>query len=347
MATIGNSYQDLHDLYQSNGRYGNVLPVIEALHQLNPMMEDAVFAECSAGLEHERVLRVGLPETEFGRLYQGSKYTKSSKQKVKDATGFIEQLSGIDDRELKDLKSENAARVRMDEAEAHLEAIAQFGQTALIYGNVASNPNGIQGLAPRYGRLPVIGESGPADNVIDGGGAGADNTSIWFVTWGQQQTTLIYPKGTTMGVEREDMGKTPDKDENGGTYWLETERFRQHLGLSIGDWRYNARIANLDVSDMRAGTVDVIKLMIQAYYRMQNRRNKNIRAGGMLSPGKTVIYMNKEVKTALHLDSGNKRTGDNFIRLRQGEQEGEEMMSFLGIPIRECDGILNSEARVV
>jgi hypothetical protein len=67
----------------------------------------------------------------------------------------------------------------------------------------------------------------------------------------------------------------------------------------------------------------------------------------MISPVKTVINMRREIKEALHLDSSNKRTGDNFIRLRPGEQQGEEVMSFLGMPIHECDGLLINEARVV
>jgi hypothetical protein len=344
MATLTNNLLDMNDVFVRQNKYGKgITDTIEALHTLNPMYHDALWTECNSGQEHERLMRLALPEPAWGKLYQGTPYSKSEKQKVKDATGFIELNAGCDDRLLKDFAAEDAASVREAEAEPTLEAIAQMAQQAIIYGNIASNPLGIQGLAPRYSSLTG---GGPSDYIINGGGAGADNTSIWFVTWGRNQTTLLYPKGTAAGVDREDMGKVPVTDAT-GVYWNLTERFRQQLGVSVGDYRYNCRIANVDVSDMRAGTVDIIKLMVQAYYKMEKRRNTGKKNGGMISPGKTVIYMNREVKQALHLDSSNKRVGDNFIRLNQGQQEGQEMMSFLEMPIVECDGILLNEAVVV
>ncbi len=40
-------------------------------------------------------------------------------------------------------------------------------------------------------------------------------------------------------------------------------------------------------------------------------------------------------------------TTDNFVRLTRKEIEGEEVLTYRGIPLRESDALLNTEARVV
>lgn len=57
---------------------------------------------------------------------------------------------------------------------------------------------------------------------------------------------------------------------------------------------------------------------------------------------KTVIYANKEIRTALHkqaLDKANRN-------LTLDEVGGKPIIKFLGIPIKSCSEILNTEARV-
>ncbi len=55
--------------------------------------------------------------------------------------------------------------------------------------------------------LPLFQPSaGNAQNIIDAGGTGTDNTSIWLV-WGENTVHGIFPKGQKAGIQMEDKGR--------------------------------------------------------------------------------------------------------------------------------------------
>lgn len=331
MATLGSSFVDLIDIYKQQDGQGNFVPVIEILTELNPILDDALAVECNKGTTHLHTVRTGLPSVTWGRLYQGIPQSKSGKAQVEDTTGFVEGLSTIDKRLLE--LSTNEGAVRLSEAQAYLEAMSQEVSSRVFYGNSAADPEEFMGLAPRFNDL-----SAPNGNqIIDAGGVGADNTSIWFVTWGDNQAQLLYPKGTQAGVQREDMGEQRVLDGAGNPYYAKEEKFTWHVGLAVKDWRYVSRVANIDVSSMQAGSVALYDFMRKAYYKLQNRRV----AGGRMS-----IYCNRDVLEALDALATNAGASDSFVRLKPMEIEGKEVMTYRGIPIRESDAILNNEAQV-
>jgi len=59
------------------------------------------------------------------------------------------------------------------------------------------------------------------------------------------------------------------------------------------------------------------------------------------------IYCNRDVLEALDALATNAGASDSFVRLKPMEIEGKEVMAYRGIPIRESDAVLNTEARVV
>lgn len=342
MATIGNSYLSLIDLYKRSDSTRNITPVIEALNTLNPLMQDAVTVEANQGTKHLTTIRTGLPTVTWGRLYQGIPQSKSTTQQVEDTTGFVEGLSTVDVRLLELAK--NPAALRMSEAQPMLESIAQDVQTNFFYSDTATTPERFKGLGARYN---VLGGGGAGNQIVDGGGVGSDNTSIWFVTWGEQQTSLIYPEGTTAGISRQDKGEQRVYDDLNNPYYVKEELFRQHVGVTVRDWRYNVRIANIDVSNLQAGSVDVYDLLRRGYYKLQGRRNGKLKNGGMISQGKTVIYANREIISAMDALATNNGSSDNYIRMTPDEIEGREIMTWRGMPIRETDALILNEARVV
>lgn len=332
MATLGASFVDLIDIYKQQDGNGQYIPIIEMLAEMNPILDDAIAVECNKGTSHLHTVRTGLPSVTWGRLYQGIPQSKSGKAQVEDTTGFVEGLSTIDKRLLE--LSANEGAVRLSEAMSYLEAMNQEVATKIFYGNSATDPEEFMGLAPRFNDL-----SAPNGNqIIDAGGTGSDNTSIWFVTWGDNQCQLLYPKGTRAGVQREDKGEQRLTDDNGNAYYGKEELFRWHVGMAVKDWRYVSRIANIDVSDMAAGSVSLYNFMRKAYWQLQNRR---------VAGGKVAIYCNRDVMEALDALSTNAGASDSFIRLTPMEIEGKEVLTYRGIPIRETDAIINTEARVV
>lgn len=344
MATIGNTFLGIIDHYKRTDRNGDMLPIIEALHQLNPLMQDAHVIEANNGSSHRSTIRTGLGAVAWGKLYQGILQSKSTTQQVEDTTGFVERLSTIDTRFLKLVK--NAAAERAAEANAALEAISQDVQANFFYANDAVTPERFKGLAARYNA--ISGGGAAAAQIVDGGGTGSDNMSVWMVGWGQAGTSLIYPEGSSgAGIIREDKGEQRVTDDNGMPYFVKEEYFAQHVGVKVGDWRYNVRIANIDVSDLLAGTVDVYKLLRQGYYKMHQRRNTRMQNGGMTSGVKPVIYANRDFLQALDAQATNDGASDNFVRMTPDELAGREIPTYRGVPIRETDALINAEARVV
>lgn len=336
MAVLGTTYWNLIDVMKAGG--DGIGDVVEALTQLTPFMKDANVITCNKGSKHVSSIRTGLPSVSWGALYQGIAQSKGAYTQVEDTTGFIEGLSSVDSRLLK-LKPDQASKLRLMEANGFLETMAQTLESAVFYSNVLINGKQFHGLAPRYNTLAN-------SNVINGGGSGSDNASIWFVTHGDGQTSMLTPENILAGVIREDKGEQRVLDASNNPYYVKEEMFTQHAGIAVKDWRYNARIANIDVSDLIAGSTALNPLMRKAYYKLQGRRSYKMEKPGEMSPGRTVIYMNRTLMEALDAEQTNGRGGstDNFVRLRPMEIQGEEVLTWRGIPIRETDALLNTEA---
>lgn len=314
--------------------------VINLLALSSPVYKDTMFYECNNGAEHIHNIVTGLPSVSWGAIYEGIAQSKSHRQQVVDVTGFVEGLSTVDVRIL-ELAGKNGNQLRLQEAMTFLEALAQEIETAFWYADPATEPRKPRGMAPRYNTLAH-------DNVVNGGGSSSDNCSVWFVTHGPNDTCGIYPKGTMAGVKREDKGEQRVLDASNNPYYVKEELFKQHVGFAVKDWRNNARICNIDVSDLAAGSVDIYDLMTTAYYRLHKRRvgNKKTEMKDQLSYGRTMIYMNKEVLEAMDKANTNGTSSDNFIRLRPMELDGEEVMSYRNLPIRETDALLLTEAAI-
>jgi hypothetical protein len=336
MPTLGTTYLNLIDQMKKgeNGLY----EIVEALHNLSPFMRDANVMSCNMGTKHKHAIRTGLPQVSWGALYQGTPQSKSQLTEVEDTTGFVEGLSAVDERILR-LYGDKSTLMRQSEARSFLEAMAQEVESSIWYSDVRVNGKKFHGLAPRYNSL-----QNPC--VVAGGGVGSDNTSIWMVTHGDSQTSVIVPQNIPAGVTQMDMGQQRVLDANGDPYYVKEEKFEQHVGITVKDWRYTGRIANIDVSNSLAGTVDVYGLLTGLFYKLQGRRHYKFNSDGTPDQGRTVIYMNRTMLEVLDRLATNSNAADNFIRLRPMEIQGEEVLSWRGIPIRETDAILNTEALV-
>ncbi len=327
MATVGSSYLALADYYGRMDGNDQIAEVINMLTEINPILDDAIVQECNNGSSHLTTMRTGLPQGTWRKLYSGVQPTKSKTAQVQDTTGWLEAYSEVD-KKLVDLAGSNGAALRMDEAEAFIEGMSNQMADAMFYSDTAATPEKFMGLSPRFNSLSAANGA----QIVNGGGSGSDNTSIWFVVWSPKTVSLLFPKGSKAGVQRKDLGEQT-KEENNELYQVMREHFQWDIGLTVRDWRYVSRVANIDVSDMTAGSVDLVDLMIDAYYKLRQRRVRN---------GKAAIYCNTGVKTALHKLA---RT-DAAATLTVDKVEGQEVVSFLGIPIREVDAITNTESVV-
>ena len=340
MAVLSSQALTWADLVTKQGPDGTIGAVAEVLNQHSVILRDGAFITCNKGTEHETLVRAGLPETAWMKVAGYVKPTKSQTRAQKFATGFCRSLSQVP-QDILDLADDEAA-LRLSEAGPHLEAIAQEFEFMFFNGNTATNPLGFDGMAAYYNALPVAANNA-SNQVIDAGGTGSDNTSIWLIRHGEQQTSLLVPKNIPMGIQREDKGQQRDTDDAGGVRYVQEEMFTLHGGVAIKDYRANSRIANIDVSNAEGNTVDIMDYMVTAYHRAgMPKHNREVKDAAFLG-ARACWYMNSTLFEILDKQSRNV-TLNPALQLTIREIEGEEVTMFRGLPIRVTDGLTNTEA---
>ena len=309
---------------------GKIAAIVEILNATNPVLDDLTFVEGNLPTGHRTTIRTGLPTPTWRKLYGGVQPTKSTTVQVTDSCGMLEAYAEVD-KALADLNG-NTAAFRLSEDAAHIEAMGREMASTLFYGNEGAQPEAFTGLAPRYNSKSAQN----ADNIIDAGGTGSDNTSIWLCVWGPQTGFGIYPKGSTAGLQMTDKGQVTveNVDGNGGRMEAYRTHYRWDAGLTIRDWRYFVRIANINVSDLDtvANTKNLIDWMIQASERIPE-----------LGKGRAAFYMNRRLREKLRLGILEKISSN----LTWETVAGERVMTFDDIPVRRTDALVNTEARVV
>ena len=327
MATLGANYLTLADRLKRTENGKIAAEIIEMMSETNEVLQDANALQCNDGSNHITTIRTGLPSAVFRNLYGFVPSSKSTTEQVKDVTGMLETYS-IVDVDLVD-KSENPKLFRLSESSAFIEAMNQKLQETIFYGSIKENAAAFDGLAARYSKKSTDAKK-IGSNIIDAGGKADDNTSIWFVTWGDLHTSLLYPQGSQAGVQHKDDGILTETSNTGGKRKVYQDHFKMDVGLSVRDWRSTCRIANISVADLAGeGAADLEELLNKAYYKIRR----------FAKTGKTAIYCNSTV--LMYFEAQLKaKTNVNFTIK---EYLNENILHYKNIPIRECDQITCAE----
>lgn len=343
MATLSGAltYADLAARLDPDLKVG---AIVELLSQTNEILLDMRSMEGNLLTGHKTTVRTGLPTAVWRQINQGVTRSKSTTAQIIATCGNLEAQSSVD-RDLAKLNG-NTASFRLSESQAFIEAMGQTMATNLFYGNELVNIDRFTGLSPYYNTITAATAQSAA-NVVNGGGSGADNTSIWIVTWSPMATYGIFPKGSKAGLSHEDKGEWMINDADGNPYWALIDHYKWEIGLVVKDWRFNARICNIDVSDLSGGSAaNLTSLLIRAVARLPVVMSS---AGAVQTAdapsvqgmqGQTVIYCNRTISTYLDLQAQAKTN----IHYTFDNHQGRPITRFRGIPIRICDAILNTEA---
>jgi hypothetical protein len=347
MATLGTTALTYADWAKRMDDGYKTASIIELLSQTNEILDDMLVMEGNLPTGHKTTVRTGIPSATWRLLNYGVPNGKSTTAQVIDTVGNLEVYAVVD-KDLADLNG-NTPSFRLSETKAFLEGMSQQVASTLFYGNTSVNPERFMGLAPSL-QHDQSANAQSAANVIDAGGTGSVNTSIWLVVWGADTVHGIFPKGKTTGLKHIDMGEWPIQDANGNTYQGYRDHFKWEVGLTVRDWRYVVRIANIDVTNLVAGSgANLLNALVRAMYRLPTTGGRAAAVTKSDAPsiqgmmGKAAIYCNRTVRTFLDIQAMNKTN----VLLRLEEFEGKVITSFRGVPIRTCDAILNTEARVV
>ena len=328
MATIGANALTLADWAKRLDPDGKVPMVVELLSQTNQMLDDMLFVEGNLPTGHRTTVRTGLPSVSWRRLNEGVAPSKSTTAQVDEQCGMLEAYCEVD-KDLAELNG-NTAEFRLSEASAFIEAMSQEMQSTMIYGNASTAPEEFNGLAQRYAAL--------GQNCISGSGSGSDNSSIYLCLWGGQTVHGLFPKGSKAGLQHEDLGLVT-VETTAGVAGNRMRAYQDHwqwkCGLSVRDWRYVVRIANIDISNLvaKSSAADLIELMIKAIHRIPN-----------LGAGRAAFYMNRTVFQMLDIQRRDDViTGGGLV---YADVDGKVVPTVRGIPIRIVDALFETEATV-
>ncbi|MFA5217140.1 major capsid protein [Sulfuricurvum sp.] len=341
MGALSAIFPTLLDVARATDPQGKIPMIAEVLQEYNDILDDIPWIEGNLPTGHLSVIRTSKPAGTWRSLNKGIQASKSTVGQITNTCGMLESLSHID-CDLASLNG-NTEAFRFSQDRGHIEGLSDTMSDTLIYGNVSVDPEQFDGLASRYFSLGTTYTT--SSQMIDGGGIGSDNTSIWLVGWAPNKVYGIYPKGSKAGLVHEDDGKITISDPNNSGYFLKVyqSRFQWKGGIAVDDYRYVVRICNIDVSalltagDTSDTSANIIKMMVMALGNLPPRAGV-----------RPVFYMNKTVQTMLAV----KMLDKSNVWLSVGEIKGspvfrpDDTLKFQGVPCRRIDSILNTESRI-
>jgi len=339
MAELSNRVT-LLDVAKRTDPDGKIAKVVEVLARMNPLVEVLPFVEANQQSSHLTTVRTGALPTAVWRKYnQGVEIGKSATVQVTETMGMLEARAEIDEKLVK--LNADPAGFRLSEAIAFTEGINQQVEDAFFYGSPSADYP-FMGIAPRYNALTGATQ----DFIIDAGGSGSDQTSIYLMVLGEQTVHGIYPRGSKAGLDHQDLGII---DAFEGTtnkrFRAYADLWRWDMGLVVRDHRAIVRIGNIEAADLidaglssgntQAATAatNILRCVIEA----KNRIPRAVRAQGRL-----VAFMNSRCKTAFELLGLEKSV--NAVKLMDGQKQA--VTGWDGVEFIVSDAILNTEAEI-
>lgn len=328
--TTAYSLAEFSQWYEEDGKLSNM---INLLKQDNMILDHMMFKAGNQTDGYKGKLVTSLPTVYFRRLYQGVTPSKAGIASVKEPTRQLAARWGVDVDEIalyEGTSEQNA--FRLQQGMLFIEAMKQKVVEQLFYGNPNTDADELRGLAAHY-------PTATSPNVVDAGGSGSDNTSIWGIVWGDMTFHGFFPKNMKAGLQHEDLGKYDAEDADGKKYRALGDEWKWNLGFFLADWRAVVRICNIDVSDL-----SITDVTSGSYVNLRTLTitAKNKIPAGMR--GRMKWYVSEAVMTALEIQAGN-HTGN--VHLRYGEwQDSKEVLFLHGKPVFEADAILETEAAI-
>ena len=344
------SWPNLVDVSNITDGSGNIMRVAQMLSQSNDVYTDAPMVMANERTGHLFGFQTSIPTGSWRAYNVGTPASKGTTAKSRVGMGMLEDYSVVD-RALAE-HTGDVEKFRRSQDVAFLEGMGQTIVQTMIYGNTAVTPSEFQGLSTFYNTVNTNSAQNAA-NVLDGGGVGSSNCSLWMIGWGPETIYGIFPPGSQGGgLNFEDKSDVRAAyDSLGNSYEAYTGWFRQQIGLVPQDWRYGARIANIDVTSAGlAGpnALDIFATMAEMQFLFPKLTSTT---SGITStdapdgePGvRTVFYANRTLLHWMQVQA----MRDRNVLARQEDYAGIVTDNWRGLPIKLNDQQTNTESRVV
>lgn len=334
MAALNGTLPTMLDLAKMLDPDGKTLAkIVPILNQDNEILPRLRWMTSNGTWSHRNTYHTSLPRPTWSKINGAVALTKGTTGQSTDAMGEMQDYSQVDP--ILAEASGNVARYRFEQDSMHLQgATHEFCET-FFYGNADLTPEEFSGLTVRYaagGLSSLKTETG--ENVLSGGGAGLDNTSIWLVTLDSDTPGVagIYRPGTQAGwqVKNKEIQTISLGSETYAERYV--THYRWSCGITVVDWRKNVRIANIDVSDLTknaASGADLYDLIAQA---------EELLPRGVAG---SAILCNRTILSFLRRQAVNKVSGST---LEYDMVAGKRVMHIGELPVLRCDALSNAEA---
>jgi hypothetical protein len=322
MATLTRTELTYLDLAKEDEN-GEILPIVEALAQVNEIHYDAPAYEASDGTRNLSLVRLSQPAGQRRIYGQGISPSLSQSKRVDDPIEMLEDYFDMDyDQYLHAANREAALNIE------DLGFINGMGLTQaqdIVYGNNGYDPAQMNGLAVRQ---PVA----LAGSCI-AMGASTVKTSAYLVRWGRRTAHLIYPRGVPgLGISRRVRGEVDTQTTlpSSGLKLKPSYRifYSMHFGLAVKDVRAIKRIMTIDSTGGAGHTgEDILKNVVK------------LRAKFPPVPGTDVLYCNADVKAIFDIYALTKSNACFLVN----DRWGNPVTMFGTMVIRQLDAITSAE----
>ena len=346
MATLSATRPTLLDVARATDPDGKIAKVVNVIQQYNDIIDDITWREGNLPTGHQITLATSKPTPTFRLLNGGVVPSKATSGQVTETCAIMENRNQIDINVAR--LNGNTEAFRMSQDKPMIEGFSDTLATKLIYGDSSTTPEEFNGLSTRYFSFGSTYTT--SSQLIDAGGTGSTNTSIWLVCWGDDKVFGIYPKGSKAGLDYQDLGiqeivtnTSTGAIMRGYTSWMQWQ-----VGLCVADYRAVVRICNIEITNLETASdgtdtsANIIKYMSQALDKLPPGQNYQ-----------PVFYMNNRVRSMLRVKMNDKSnlylkdeqiSGANSITRRP-------TLTFQGVPCRLVgfqtgQGILNTESSI-
>jgi len=337
MAILGTNTVTLSDIKARLDPNGILAKTVEVLNLENQILSDMPWLEGNLPTGNQTTLRSSIPTVGTRALNDGAAQVKSTTKQVTDTCCLLEQNSEID-RDVLAIQN-NPSGYRLSEDLAVAEGFRQKVASLLFYGDTNADATQFNGFAPRFSTMVGANKGNASYQVVDAGGTGSVNTSAWFVNWGENSVCGIFPQNSTAGLKIDDMDIQRVLGPSGNPFYAYCTNLQWKPGLAVQNYRGVVRVANIDTTNLQtfATGSDVSPQLIMKFILAMNRIGSNL-------SGQTVLYVNELVYSYFQAMLSYK--GNVYIT-QQTLLEKAPQLYILGIPVKKCDALLNSEARVI
>lgn len=330
MPTNGATAVTTADLRASLDGKGNAARVFEILEKDSVVIQNATWVEGDLPNGNRTVVQGSKDVATKRRYERGVAKSKTVDiPKVDMAAQYAANVE-VDLNKLEEYPDPKAYLNRQERRK--ISAMHEDFESDFFYGNDATDPEDIRGLATRFNTLSSnLGD--PGYQVYSAGGSN-NLTSLYLAGFGDGGVNLFYPFGSEAGVTRIVNPSQRVTDTNNKVYYAYCIFNNWKSGLSVENHRSGVlRIANIDSAALAGETPpDLIGIALRAMMRV--KRSNSLK----------YAWFGNE--TALGwLATMYKNTNNLNITMRE-LQDGMQEIRLCGIPVFQSYAIINSESQI-